>query len=53
MANELQAKLEAYTAKVEKSLAKNPERVNLAHNRLYTPLDLGDFDYEAKLGIPW
>jgi methylmalonyl-CoA mutase N-terminal domain/subunit len=52
MANELKAKLEAYTAKVEKSLAKNPERVNLAHNRLYTPLDLGDFDYEAKLGIP-
>lgn len=52
MANELKAKLEAYTAKVEKALAKNPERVNLAHNRLYTPLDLGDFDYEAKLGIP-
>ena len=52
MANELQAKMEAYTAKVEKSLAKNPERKNLAHNRLYTPLDLGDFDYEAKLGFP-
>lgn len=52
MANELQAKMEAYTAKVEKSLAKNPERKNLAHNRLYTPLDLGDFDYETKLGFP-
>ncbi|EGO63037.1 methylmalonyl-CoA mutase [Acetonema longum] len=53
MANEsLKAKMEAYTAKVEKSLAKRPERVNLAHNRLYTPLDLGDFDYEAKLGFP-
>ncbi|MDU4962026.1 MAG: methylmalonyl-CoA mutase family protein [Sporomusaceae bacterium] len=52
MANELKAKLEAYTAKVEKSLAKRPERKNLAHNRLYTPLDLGDFDYETKLGFP-
>jgi methylmalonyl-CoA mutase N-terminal domain/subunit len=53
MANEtLKAKVEAYTAKVEKSLAKNPERVNLAHNRLYTPLDVEGFDYERDLGIP-
>lgn len=52
MAKELQAKMEAYTAKVEKSLAKFPERKNLEHNRLYTPLDLGDFDYEVKLGFP-
>lgn len=52
MAKELQAKMEAYTAKVEKSLAKFPERKNLAFNRLYTPLDLGDFDYETKLGFP-
>ncbi|MCX7779494.1 MAG: methylmalonyl-CoA mutase family protein [Negativicutes bacterium] len=53
MANEtLKAKMEAYTAKVEKSLAKNPERVNLAHNRLYTPLDLEGFDYERDLGFP-
>lgn len=53
MANEtLKAKMEAYTAKVEKSLAKNPERVNLAHNRLYTPLDVEGFDYERDLGFP-
>ena len=52
MANELKAKLEAYNAKVEKALAKRPERKNLAFNRLYTPLDLGDFDYETKLGFP-
>ncbi len=52
MAKELQAKMEAYTAKVEKSLAKFPERKNLAFNRLYTPLDLGEFDYETKLGFP-
>ena len=53
MANEtLKAKMEAYTAKVEKSLAKNPERVNLAHNRLYTPLDVEGFDYERDLGVP-
>lgn len=53
MANEnLKAKLEAFTAKVEKSLAKNPERKNLAHNRLYTPLDIEGFDYEKNLGFP-
>lgn len=53
MANEqLKAKLEAYTAKVEKALAKRPERKNLAHNRLYTPLDLEGFDYERDLGFP-
>ena len=53
MANEsLKAKMQAYTAKVEKSLAKFPERKNLAHNRLYTPLDLEDFDYERDLGFP-
>ena len=52
MANEsLQAKMEAYTAKVEKSLVKNPERKNLAHNRLYTPLDIEGFDYEKDLGL--
>lgn len=53
MANEtLKAKMEAYDAKVAKSLAKNPERVNLAHNRLYTPLDIEGFDYERDLGFP-
>lgn len=53
MANEnLKAKLEAFNAKVEKSLAKNPERKNLAHNRIYTPLDVEGFDYEKNLGFP-
>lgn len=53
MANEsLKAKVAAYTEKVEKSLAKNPERKNLAHNRLYTPLDIEGFDYERDLGLP-
>ena len=53
MANEsLKAKCQDYTAKVEKMLAKNPERTNLAHNRLYTPLDIEGFDYERDLGFP-
>lgn len=53
MANEsLKPKLEAFTAKVEKALAKNPERNNLPYNRLYTPLDIEGFDYESDLGLP-
>ena len=53
MANEtLKAKMQAYTAKVEKSLEKFPERKNLAHNRLYTPLDVEGFDYERDLSFP-
>ncbi|MDR7867214.1 MAG: methylmalonyl-CoA mutase family protein [Sporomusaceae bacterium] len=53
MANEsLKAKMADYTAKVEKAAAKNPERQNLAHNRLYTPLDIEGFDYERDLGFP-
>ena len=53
MAHEsLKEKMAAYNAKVEKSLAKNPERKNLAHNRLYTPLDIEGFDYEQDLGMP-
>lgn len=53
MANEsLKAKTADYTAKVEKSLAKFPERQNLTMNRLYTPLDIEGFDYERDLGFP-
>lgn len=53
MANEaLKTKREAYNAKVEKSLAKFPERQNLAPERLYTPLDIEGFDYERDLGFP-
>ncbi len=53
MANEsIKAKLDAYNVKVEKVLAKGPERKNLSANRLYTPLDIEGFDYERDLGFP-
>ena len=53
MANEsLKAKQEAYAAKVEKAVAKNPERINLPKMRLATPLDIEGFDYEKDLGFP-
>ena len=53
MANEsLKAKKEAFDAKVEKALAKNPDRVNLPKLRLATPLDIEGFDYEKDLGMP-
>ena len=53
MANEsLKAKKDAYDAKVEKALAKNPERINLPKMRLATPLDIEGFDYEKDLGFP-
>jgi len=53
MANEsLQAKLAAYEEKVAEMYAKRPERPNLKHNKLYTPLDVEGFDYERDLGIP-
>ncbi|WP_094606533.1 Methylmalonyl-CoA mutase [Sporomusa silvacetica DSM 10669] len=48
----IKAKQTAYDAKVEKVIAKNPERKNLTYNRLYTSLDLENFDYERKLGFP-
>ena len=53
MANEkLLEGLKAYNATVEKTLAKSPERTNLEVNRLYTPLDIENFDYETHLGFP-
>jgi len=53
MANEsLKSKVQAYNAKVERSLEKRPERKNLPHNRLYTPLDTEGLDYESDLGFP-
>ncbi|MCD7974457.1 MAG: methylmalonyl-CoA mutase family protein [Phascolarctobacterium sp.] len=49
----IKAGFDKYTADVEAKLAKTPERVNIAANRLYTPLDLGEgFDYTEKLGFP-
>ena len=48
----LKAKVAEYTAKVEKSHAKFPERKNLYYNRLYTPLDIEGTDYEEEIGLP-
>jgi len=48
----LTQKKAAYDAKVEKNLAKQPERKNLTANRVYTPLDVEALDYERDLGFP-
>lgn len=53
MANEsLKAKLEAYEETVAKMYAKYPERPNMKHNKVYTPLDIEGFDYERDLALP-
>lgn len=49
---QLKEKKAAYDAKVEKALAKFPERKNLEPERLYTPLNVESFDYESQLGFP-
>lgn len=48
----LQQGLNEYEAKVAKATAKFPERKNFEAQRLYTPLDIEDFDYDEKLGFP-
>lgn len=48
----LQKGLNEYEAKVAKATAKFPERKNFEAQRLYTPLDIEDFDYGEKLGFP-
>lgn len=48
----LQQGLNEYEAKVAKTVAKFPERKNFEAQRLYTPLDIEDFDYGEKLGFP-
>lgn len=48
----LQQGLNEYEAKVAKTVAKFPERKNFEVQRLYTPLDIEDFDYGEKLGFP-
>lgn len=48
----LQRGLNEYEAKVAKATAKFPERKNFEAQRLYTPLDIEDFDYGEKLGFP-
>ena len=48
----LQQGLNEYEAKVAKATAKFPERKNFEAKRLYTPIDIEDFDYGEKLGFP-
>ena len=48
----LEQGLAGYEAKVEKAISKFPERKEFAEKRLYTPLDVEDFDYNEKLGFP-
>lgn len=48
----LQQGLNEYEAKVANATAKFPERKNFEAQRLYTPLDIEDFDYGEKLGFP-
>lgn len=48
----LQQGLNEYEVKVAKAVAKFPERKNFEAQRLYTPLDIEDFDYGEKLGFP-
>ena len=50
---------QAFEAKTQESLAKRPERQEKFYtgsgdevNRLYTPADMEDFDYNAELGMP-
>ena len=45
--------LDAYNAKVEKAIAKFPERPHVAEKqRVYTPLDIEGFNYLEKNGFP-
>jgi methylmalonyl-CoA mutase N-terminal domain/subunit len=48
----LKEKQTKYQAKVDKGLAKFPERKNITAERLATPLDIEGFDYEQDLGFP-
>ena len=48
----LELGLAGYEAKVEKAISKFPERKEFSEKRLYTPLDLEDFDYNEKLVFP-
>lgn len=53
MSNEnLKAKLAEYDAKVVKATAKFPERNNLPEQRIYTPLDVEETNYETEVGFP-
>lgn len=53
MSNEsLKEGLAKYDAKVQKTIAKFPERGNLPAKRLYTPLDIEGNDYVRDQGFP-
>lgn len=53
MSNEtLKAKLAEYNAKVEKAIAKFPERKHIPEQRMYTPLDIENTDYEKEISFP-
>ena len=41
-----------YAAKIKQTLIKNPERKEFKVNRLYTPLDMKEFDYVTNIGFP-
>lgn len=44
--------LERYQARLNKELAKAPDRKNFSVKHVYTPLDTENMDYSAKLGFP-
>lgn len=43
---------QSYEERVEKATSRFPERQEFAANRLYTPQDIADLDYNEKLGFP-
>lgn len=50
--DKVKADLAAYEAKVEKAIAKFPERANIPKQRIYTPLDIQNTDYADEIGFP-
>lgn len=43
---------QSYEEHVKKATSRFPERQEFAANRLYTPQDIADLDYNEKLGFP-
>lgn len=43
---------QSYEERVKKATSRFPERQEFAANRLYTPQDIADLDYNEKLGFP-
>lgn len=43
---------QSYEESVKKATSRFPERQEFAANRLYTPQDIADLDYNEKLGFP-